>query len=163
MVARNHRGCMGKICAVFGHSSIKITRELEEKIFIVIEQLINQGCESFYFGGFGIFDELCHKVVSQLKATYTHIKRIFCLSDPRHLRTSKRPLWLKSENYEDFVYLNLDFDWWYRRIYFRNCAMIDKSDIVLFYVEKRENSGAYKTFKYAMKRKKKIINLCNTK
>ena len=36
--------------------------------------------------------------------------------------------------------------------------MIDKSDIVLFYVEERENSGAYKAFKYAKQKKKEIIN-----
>ena len=37
--------------------------------------------------------------------------------------------------------------------------MIDNSDAVLFYVEKRKNSGAYKAFEYAKKRKKEIVNL----
>ena len=64
-------------------------------------------------------------------------------------RPKKRPVWLKQENYEDFIYLDLDFDWWYKRIYYRNCAMIDRSDIVVFYVEPKENSGAYKAYKYA--------------
>lgn len=36
--------------------------------------------------------------------------------------------------------------------------MIDKSDVVIFYVEERENSGAYKTFKYAKLKKKYLIN-----
>jgi len=150
---------MIKTCSVFGHSKIEITEELGNKLLETFKDLIEKGCENFYFGGFGMFDELCHKIVSELKLTYSHIKRIFCLSDPRHLRINKRPKWLKSENYEDFVYLDLDFDWWYQRIYYRNCAMIDKSDIVLFYVEELKNSGAYKAFKYAKQKKKSIINL----
>ena len=81
------------------------------------------------------------------------------MSDPRHVRINKRPKWLKTEDYEEFVYLDLQFEWWYQRIYYRNCAMIDRSDIVLFYVEERENSGAYKAYKYAKLKKKETINL----
>ena len=150
---------MNKICSVFGHSKIEITNDLENKLFETFKELINKGYEYFYFGGFGMFDDLCHKVVSQLKSEHTEIKRIFCLSDPRHLRINKRPKWLKSEDYEDFIYLDLDFDWWYQRIYYRNCAIIDKSDIIIFYVEERENSGAYKAYKYVKQKKKQIINL----
>ena len=146
-------------CSVFGHSKIEITIKLENKLIATFENLIKQGCKYFYFGGFGMFDDLCHKIISELKKKYPHIQRIFCLSDPRHLRINKRPKWLKSEDYEEFVYLDLEFDWWYKRIYYRNCAMIDKSDIILFYVEERENSGAYKAFKYAKQKKKQIINL----
>ena len=148
-------------CSVFGHSKIEITKELEDRLIATFEDLIKQGCEYFYFGGFGEFDDLCHQVISKLKNTYPHIQRIFCLSDPRHQRISKRPKWLKDEDYEEFIYLDLDFDWWYQRIYYRNCAIIDKSDIVIFYVEERENSGAYKTLKYAKQKKKIIINLSN--
>ena len=40
--------------------------------------------------------------------------------------------------------------------------MIDKSDFIIFYAEKRENSGAYKAYKYAKKKKDKmIVNLWN--
>lgn len=150
-----------KTCSVFGHSTIEITKELKSKLLEIFKELIEKGCECFYFGGLGMFDELCHKVVSKLKETHNHIKRIFCLLDPRHLRINKRPKWLKNEDYEDFVYLDLEFDWWYSRIYYRNCAMIDKSDIIIFYVEERENSGAYKAFKYAKRIKKEFINLYN--
>lgn len=87
------------------------------------------------------------------------IKRIYCLSDPRHQRVSKRPKWLKDENYEEFIYLDLSFDWWYQRIYYRNCEMIDQSDYVVFYVKHTENSGAYKAFQYAKRKKKNIFQL----
>lgn len=146
-------------CSVFGHSEIEITQELEYKLFDTFEDIINKGCKLYYFGGFGMFDDLCHKVVSKLKGKYPHIKRIYCLSGPRHQRISKRPNWLKDEDYEEFIYLDLDFDYWYQRIYYRNCAMIDRSGIIVFYVEPKENSGAYKAYKYAVKKKKALINL----
>ncbi len=37
--------------------------------------------------------------------------------------------------------------------------MIDKSDVIVFYVEEREDSGAYKAYKYAKQKKKRLINL----
>lgn len=150
---------MIETCSVFGHSKIEIIEELKFRLTATFEDLIKRGCKYFYFGGFGEFDDLCHSIISELKLSYPHLQRIFCLPDPRHLRKSKRPLYLKDEDYEEFVYLDLDFDWWYKRIYYRNCAMIDRSDVVVFYVEPRENSGAYKAYKYAKQKKKNIINL----
>ena len=38
--------------------------------------------------------------------------------------------------------------------------MIDQSDFIIFYAECKENSGAYKAYKYAQKKRgKQIINL----
>ncbi len=40
--------------------------------------------------------------------------------------------------------------------------MVDNSDYVIFYAKQKEDSGAYKTYKYAIKKKdKRIINLYN--
>ena len=146
-------------CSIFGHREIEITKELEDRLITTFEDLINQGCVYFYFGGFGMFDDLCYKLISKLKEKYPHVQRIFCLYDPRHVKVSKRPNWLKNEEYEDYIYLSLSFDYWYNRIYYRNCAIIDISDFIIFYVENRENSGAYKAFKYANIKKKNYVNL----
>ena len=60
----------------------------------------------------------------------------------------------------EVTYLVPSFDGWYKSIYFRNCAMIDESDLVIFYAQEREDSGAYKAYKYAKKKKEKyIVNL----
>lgn len=100
-----------KLCAVFGHSKIFVTEELKENLKNIIENLIsNENFGIFYFGGFGEFDTLCWQLVTELKEKYPHIKRVYYLSDPRHLRKSKRPKWLRDEDYEDFIYLDLAFD-----------------------------------------------------
>ena len=148
-----------KTCSVFGHSTIEITKNLEDKLFETFENLIDSGYEYFYFGGFGMFDDVCWKIITELKQNYPHIKRIYCLSDPRHQNPLKRPRWMKDEDFEEFIYLDLAFDWWYQRIYFRNVEMINQSDFVIFYVNRTAKSGAYKTFQYAKKIKKPFINL----
>lgn len=150
-----------KSCSVFGHKEIKINDELVEKLRNIFEKLILQeNVRYFYFGGLGEFDELCHKVVTELKVKYPDIARIFCLYDPRHQRANKRPSWLNNENYEEITYLYLDYDYWYTRIYYRNQEIINRSDFVVFYVKSQQNSGAYKAMQYAIQKKKQVINTC---
>ena len=149
-----------KSCSFFGHSEITITNELIDKITIIIEKLIvNENFGIFYFGGFGMFDDLCYTIVSKLKEKYTDIKRIFCLYDPRHTQKSKRPEWLKKEIYEEYIYFDLQYDYYYTRIYYRNCEIINRSDYVICYVANKNNSGANKALKYIKKNKKPYINL----
>ena len=152
-----------KSCSFFGHRKLELTEdektELKIELYIILENLIKQGCEFFFFGGFGEFDEVCWQIATNLKQKFPDIKRIYCLADENHLRPTKRPKYLKQEDYEEFVYFPLEYNYWYSRIYYRNCAMIDQSDIVIFYVEKRKESGAYKALEYALRKKKEIINL----
>ena len=57
-----------KSCSVFGHSKIKITKELENYLKSTFEMLITQeNVKYFYFGGFGEFDDLCHSIITELK------------------------------------------------------------------------------------------------
>lgn len=148
-----------KICSFFGHREICITKELRSKLLIEIEKLIKKGFNIFYFGGFGDFDNLCWEVTTELKKQYKYIKRILCVIDLKSITQGKLPKWIKKENYEEIIYLNLEFDWWYKRIYYRNCEMIKCSDFIIFYIEKTENSGAYKAMQYAKIRKKAYINI----
>ena len=149
-----------KICSFFGHREIVVTEELKSKLMELVLDLVgNKGFNTFYFGGFGMFDDLAWEVVSQVKKEYPNIKRVYCLSDPRHELPSKRPKWLKDDDYEKFIYLDLKFDYWYKRIYYRNCEMIDNSDFVVFYCNEIKTSGAYKALKYALSIKKEYKNL----
>ena len=114
---------------------------------------------TFYFGGYGFFDDLCHEIVTKINNNHPelNIKRILCVPQERYLYKNTR--YFKRENYEEVIYLEPPFDGWYKSIYFRNCAMIDRSDLIIFYTEAREDSGAYKAYKYAIKKRKKTINL----
>ena len=150
---------MNKICSFFGHREIANKEFLQGKVVTLIKKLIKGGFTIFLFGGFGEFDKLCYEAVSYIKETYPTIKRVYCVSDERHLIENKRPKYLRAEDYEEFVYLAPRFDYWYTRIYYRNCEMIEKSDYVIFYAENKKDSGAYKALKYAIRRKKEYVNI----
>lgn len=150
-----------KTCAVFGHRTIVVTDELKTKITNIFENMMQDDIIlDFYFGGFGEFDNLCWQIVSKLRKSHTCIRRIFCLSDPKHKNPLKRPKWLNSDDYEEFIYFDLDYDYWYTRIFYRNCEIINHSDYIVFYV-KNNNGGAYKAMQYAIKQKKLFINVAN--
>ena len=149
-----------KICSFFGHRDIDVTDRLYIVATAEIERAMKLGYRTFYFGGYGAFDDLCLRIVTKMRDENPKcaIKRIYCVPQERYLRKSVR--YFKRENFDEIIYLLPSFAGWYKSIYFRNCAMIDKSDLIIFCVESRENSGAYKTYKYAKKKKdKQIINL----
>ena len=142
-----------KICSFFGHRDAEITDELYATTATEILRSVDFGCRVFYFGGYGSFDELCYKIVTEIKDKNPNlgIERIYCVPRENYLR--KRVRYFNPESYDDVIYLEPSFDGWYKSIYFRNLAMIDKSDYVIFYCEERENSGAYKAYKYAKSKK----------
>lgn len=146
-----------KVCSCFGHFDVEITEELRERTEKEIDRAIADGVKVFLFGGRSDFDDLVYDVVSEKGAQYgLELKRVFCFPLENHLR--KPPRWFIKKEYEALECPCKSFDWWYTSIYYRNCAMIDESDLVLFYAEERENSGAYKAYKYAVKAHKKIVN-----
>ena len=152
-----------KICSFFGHRDVEITDELYATTTAEIIKAVDFGCRLFYFGGFGDFDDLCYKIVTKLSNENPNlkIKRVYCVAQERYLHRKSR--YFRHEDYDDVTHLPPAFDGWYKSIYFRNCAMIDNSDFIIFYAEEREDSGAYKAYKYSKKRKNKyIINLWNT-
>ena len=151
---------MEKVCSFFGHRRITETENLRKTINSLLEKLIvEKGHQIFLFGGLGEFDTLCYEIVSSLKEKYPSIQRIYCVHDEKYLLPSKRPEDLRETAYEQFIYLPLPFEYWYTRIYYRNCEMIEKSDYIVFYVKNKKESGANKAMEYAKRRKKVYINL----
>ena len=147
-------------CSFFGHREIERTQALYDELALAIKNAIELGCRTFYFGGYGEFDELCYELTTKIKEERPSLglKRIFCVARAEHLRKKNR--YFCPEDYEDAVYLQPAFEGWYKSIYYRNLAMIDESWVVIFYAEKRKDSGAYKAYEYAVKSKdKKIVNL----
>lgn len=75
-----------KSCCFFGHRKIDETEELKNNLCRVIENLIeSEDVDTFLFGSKSEFDYLCHKIVSELKEKYPHIKRIYVRSAFQHI------------------------------------------------------------------------------
>ena len=150
---------MSKICSFFGHREIEDIEILKGQFECLVEVLIKDSFTVFLFGGFGEFDALCYQIVSCLKEKYPMLKRVYCVCDERELLKMKSGKPFQKKEYEEIVYFAPSFDYWYKRIYYRNCEMIERSDCVIFYAENRTGSGAYKALRYALRHKKKYINL----
>ena len=59
---------------------------MKNKLYESIENLIvNENVDTFLFGSKSQFDDLCHKVVTELKEKYPHIKRIYVRSAFQHI------------------------------------------------------------------------------
>ena len=150
----------GKTCSFFGHREINLESGLADRLKKTVESLIfDKGYTQFYFGGFGDFDALCYKTVTEIKVNNPNlqIKRVFCVPQERLVR--KGAPYFNKDDYEETVFLEPSFNGWYKSIYFRNLAMIDASDFVVFYAEEKERSGAYKALQYATKTKKEFVNI----
>ena len=152
---------------VFGHRDMTFTKQDEIDIYNLFEDfIVNKKVGIFYFGGFGTFDSVCHSITTKLKEKYLFIKRVYVCEDYKFIsRPHKRPKWLKDEDYEAFEYFDMRYTGFYQRIYFRNCEIIDHSDICVFCVdETAEYSGAKKALEYARRKKKDFVNMhINTK
>ena len=66
-----------KTCSFFGHRDTPQTEELKQKVRETVERLIvEEGVDTFLFGNWSKFDELCHMVVTELQKKYSHICRV---------------------------------------------------------------------------------------
>lgn len=163
-----------KTCCFFGHRKIDETEELKNNLYEIIENLIvNEKVDTFFFGSKSQFDDLCHKIVTELKEKYPHIKRIYVRSAFQHI-----PDWYEDsllQHYED-TYFPEHMENAGRASYVeRNQEMINKSNFCIVYYDenyappKRKNSrrdltdyqprsGTKIAYDYSVKKKKIIIN-----
>ena len=150
-----------KSCTFFGtHPLPYLCERFHMETLIAILTLFEGGCHTFYFCGQGDFDAFCHRIVSIIKAGHAyHIetRRILCVKDEAQVQKQKNAF--VPERYEDVICLPTDLDQEQKSTHLRNCAMIDASDAVIFCVEEKGNSNAYRAYKYAQEKGKKTVNL----
>ena len=164
-----------KACCFFGHRKIVETPEMIDRLAKEIEVLITEkDVNVFYFGSKSEFDDLCHKIVTELKEKYPHIKRIYVRSAFQHI-----PDWYEDsllQHYED-TYFPEHMEKAGKASYVeRNQEMINQSDYCIVYYDenylppRRKNSrrdfadyqpksGPAVAYEYAMKKNRVIINV----
>lgn len=166
-----------KTCCFFGHRKIAETDSLKIKVYEVMENLIlHNDVDTFLMGSKSDFDCLCRKVVSELKEKYTYIKRIYVRAEYPDINEDYKNYLLESceETYYPEMLRNAG-----KAVYVeRNCEMIDKSDYCIVYFKdsylppRRKNSrrdlfdyqpksGTGIAYKYAVQKKKEIINFAD--
>ena len=157
-----------KICCFIGHRKINFTDELHEKLVKTIESLIEKGVKTFLFGSRSQFNDFCLGVVTDLKAKYPSIKRVYVRADSEYIDTDYENYLLNQ--YEKTYFAQSAHDAGKLVYIKRNQEMIDKSDVCIFYYDKadglsekgQKTSGTKRAFEYAVKRKKEVVNVFKT-
>ena len=142
-----------------GHSSLYIDKALYEKVEMTIRENIDTEEELLFLcGGYGDFDNMCAKICRCIKKEkpYCHIAYVTPYITESEQKKIRHLLDFKF--YDSVIYPPLENVPPRFAISKRNEWMINESNIIVAYV-KYTYGGAYKSFKYAERKKKRIINL----
>lgn len=163
-----------KICCFFGHRNAKETPDLYNKVRETILHLLQENNATvFLFGGASKFDDLCLKVVTELKTNYPQIHRVYVRAQSSHINNEYKQNLLQ---YYDDTLLPSGIDSAGKAAYVeRNQAVINASDFCIFYYNKdyqppqtkkrnpttnlSATSGTKLAYEYAKKQNKEILNL----
>lgn len=163
-----------KRCCFVGHRKVERTPELEKRLFVEIEKMINAGVDTFYFGSKSEFDRICYKIVSELKEKYNHIKRMYIRAEFSDVNEDYTNYLL--ESYEDTYYPDKIRNSGKAAYVERNQHMINQCDyLIVYYIDgylpprrrnsRRDlfdyqpNSGTKLAYDYAIQKKKNVINV----
>ena len=142
--------------SLFGHREIEDLRLLEYKLTPIIKGLIQtKSYVSFLIGRNGEFDEYAASVIKRIQKEEGRENNDINLVLPYTVANIEY-----YEKYYDNIIIpeNVYSAHPKAAIAMKNRWMIEKSELVIVYVERNEG-GAYKAMKYAEKQNKRIINL----
>lgn len=149
--------------AFIGHRKIEASEVLKERLTKTVEGLIiNERADTFLFGSKSDFDNLCLRVVTELKEKYPHIRRVFVRVEYENIDKAYTEYLLTS--YEE-TFFPVQVKGAGRLSYVRrNQAMIDMCDVLVAYCDENykpieTKSGTKIAVDYAKKKSKPIINL----
>ena len=131
-----------------GHKDVADREAVEGWLFSVCSELIVQGADEFYLGGYGGFDHMCAAVLRKMKDANPHIRLVLVLP---YLNSS-----ILTDGYDETVYPPLESVPKRFAISRRNEWMVVESDAVVAYVT-HGWGGAAKTLEYARRKKKRIL------
>lgn len=165
------------IATFIGHRKIQNSELLTEQIKQTVLNLIDEKqVDTFLFGSRSAFDDLCLEVVTEIKQSRPHIKRIYVRAAYPYIDSGYESYLLK---FYDATYIANKIEKAGKAAYVeRNAYMIDKADICVFYYNEnyqpplkpatnklifsnQPKSGTKIAYDYAVQKKKTIINLCS--
>lgn len=144
----------------FGHRLLSDSFYTERRLEKLVSRLLQKKeYVEFLVGRNGDFDILVSSVVQRAKHKVRCDNSALVLVLP--YATAE---FVNNENYFNEFYDEVEIcpassgTHFKTAIQLRNMNMVDRSDLVIFYVE-RDSGGAYRTLKYAQKQKRKVLNL----
>ena len=132
-----------------GHKELNDEKEVRDWLERVTENLIVNGAETFYLGGYGAFGRLAASVLAEQKKQYPHIELVLILP---YLNRRK-----DISPCDSSIYPPLESVPKKLAIVRRNQWMVEQADVVVDYVL-HSWGGAAMTLEYAKRKKKRIIS-----
>lgn len=140
-----------------GHASFNGDSKYKKCLLDLLEELIDGKDVEFYLGGYGSFDNFAYECCREYKKNHTNAVLIFVTPyinesfERNHLSFAKR-------KYDAIIYPPLENVPPKFAITHRNRYMVDISDVIISYIS-HSFGGAYQTYRYAQKKKKRIFNI----
>ena len=138
-----------------GHADFCSSQEYEEKMLLFLEKYVGEKTAEMFLGGYGNFDLFAHYCCKKYKEKHPNVKLVLVIPYLCNDNDYKRQEYQK---YDSTIYPEIEDKPLRFAIVHRNRWMIKKSDLVVCAIS-REWGGAYKSYKYAKKLNKKIINI----
>ena len=144
----------------FGHREIYNLFELEEKLEEHIRILLeSKEYVEFLVGRNGEFDQLVSSTVRRVKRNFRDDNSALVLVLPYLTAEYENNHQSFHEYYDEIEICQDAAEGHYKAaIQVRNREMVDRSDLVVCYIE-HNNGGAFQTVQYAKKKNKEIVNL----
>lgn len=139
-----------------GHADFQESAEIKERMISLLCEILDKDRSTvFYFGGYGAFDSFAFCCVKGCKQRYNTLKTVFITPyiTPKYEKLANAKIVYDECIYPELENVPLKFS-----IIERNKWMVEKSDIVVAYVN-RGWGGARKTLEYAIRNKKRVFNL----
>lgn len=141
----------------FGHRKLA-NNYPDEKIELLLRELLEEKeYVEFLVGRNGEFDQLVSGIIRKTKKNFRDDNCCHTLVLPYDTAEYRDNYSSFTEYYDHVEIYNKDFHF-KSAIQKRNRYMIDRSDLVVFHIEK-QTGGAYQTYRYAIKQGKKVIEL----
>ncbi len=143
----------------FGHREVERFSYIDAQVFSLVRELImTKEYVDFLIGRNGEFDQIVSSAINRVKRNCRDDNSSHILILP-YDSAEYRENEASYRNYYDEIEILTSPDTHYKAaIQRRNRAMVDRSDLVVFYLE-RESGGAYQTFRYAVGQGKRIVKL----
>lgn len=160
MIHGNDKAVTMFTVSFFGHRIIPSFNETEKQLESLIDILLtNNAYTEFLIGRNGEFDQIVSSVIRRVKRNKRddNSSLIWILPySTAELRNNKDNF---LQYYDEIEICHTSANSYPQRAFqIRNQYMVDRSDLIVFYV-KQKSDGAYRTMCYAKQQQKNIINL----
>lgn len=143
----------------FGHREICDSAELEKKLLFALNKILDDCPCELLFGGYGMFDNLAYKCCRKLLDSGKSYDLRFIFVTPYVTESYlKNQIVSKALVFDEIVYPPIEKVPYKFAISARNKWMVEQSDTVISYVNKKYG-GAYSSYLYAKGRNKSVINI----